>query len=319
MVKLMDPYERLRNGAGVVSRSDRRLLQVTGRDRAGWLHNLLTNDVKGLHPGQGCYAFALNIKGRILFDAQVLIMEEHLWLDLDQRWADAALQHLTKYIIMEDVVIRDITADIQRYAAIGQWTGVSDRSALEGGQHTEVNLGTRPVRLYRSDYCGWPTVEIFSPVENSPNQDEWIERMGWPWISAESVEILRVEQGMPWPLTELNDQVLPAETGQLHRAVSFKKGCYLGQEVVERMRAHSAVARHLVGLHLGSVNVVPGTELLLDGQAVGRVTSVADSVMLGKKIGLGYVKSAVAVPGTILNCAGAISHQVAVAALPFTP
>ena len=112
-------YDAATKGVSLHDRSYRGLIEITGGDRAAWLHNLTTNDIKSLKPGQGRYAFALNIKGRVLFDGNVLALPESLLLDIDRRWVGPAVEHLGKYIIMEDVQLADRSADFARLALVG--------------------------------------------------------------------------------------------------------------------------------------------------------------------------------------------------------
>lgn len=317
-----DEYDACRNRVGLHDRNYRGLIEITGRDRAAWLSNLVTNEIKSLAPGRGNYLFALNVKGRILFDANVLVLPDALWLDLDRRRIPAALTHLEKYIIMEDVQLADRSDDFARLALIGDTaraTAVSavlqtcatsspalDLRELAQLQHAAVQIGSANCRLLRHDFCGLPAFELIVPAEKSLSIWRHVASGASPQpVGLDAVQILRVEAGLPWSVQDIDEEVLPAETRQLDRAVSFTKGCYLGQEVVERMRAHHVVAKLLVGLSFDDSSVAPGSTLLHDGQPVGRVTSVVNSIKLGRLIGLGYIKSALAVPGTSLTAASA--------------
>lgn len=351
-------YRRLREGCGLHDRSYRGLLEVRGADRAAWLHNLLTNHIKALVPGEGCYAFALNVRGRILFDVNVLCLADRLLLDLDRRWLAAARAHFEKYIIMEDVQLADVSDAHGRIALLGPAliaTGADPAGLMlalgapgqnpikkPGAlcnplQHAVLRIGGHDVRCVRHDLAGPPGVELImenqaaaavwnacalglahsGPTHNAPEagdvpggrgsaravdmQDQPTPAAGGAAIGLDAVQASRIRAGIPWPLAELDDQVLPAETGQLERAVSFQKGCYLGQEVVERMRAHRALARRLVGLVFDNVPAdaagaplpVAGAALLHEGQPAGRITSLSASPAAGSPAALGYVKAAV--------------------------
>lgn len=298
----------------VTRRDERAWLVITGRDRAAWLHNLTTNAIKTLHPGDGNYAFALNVQGRILFDLNAMVTQEAIHVDLDQRWLPLARKHFDKYTITEDVKCDDQSGECRRMALIGP--GVSDLLASLGVPQASAwpLLGLRPIRLFdvdllafRSDFCGPFAIELSGPT---PAADEvWRNLMNvdqtqpMAEVSEAAIGLLRIEHGIPAPGREITDEYLPAETRQLHRAVSFQKGCYLGQEVVERMRSRQVVARQLALLRLDSTTLPSAGAEVLDssGKPVGNVTSACVSPKHGRAIALAYVKTSAATDGTALT------------------
>jgi folate-binding protein YgfZ len=366
-------YAAAASGTALFDDSSRGLIQVTGKDRAAWLHNLVSNSVKTLEPRQGCYAFALNVKGRILFDLNILALADALWLDIDRRLVAKAMAHLDRYIIAEDVKLADRSEDYRRFLLLGpQAVQVADalgatqiadaaqlshstatlvgksrvivRHDLGGGagvppadstshgleahatghgleaHSTAHGLETRgtaggqdarpPAGLFRAelyveaadaDACWKRLLEIGAPVGLRP-------------VSEGCVETLRIEAGIPASVQDIDEEVLPAETMQLERAVNFRKGCYLGQEVVERMRSHNVLARRLVGLRLDGAVTLPA--VLRSGEVeVGRVTSACESPAAGGWIGLGYVKTSHAAEGASLTADGGVAATVS--SLPF--
>ncbi len=302
-------YQAARHTVAVLDRSDRGLLEIRGGDRAAWLHNLTTHDIKSLRAGAGRYCFALNVKGRILFDANVLALDEHLWLDVDRRWLGPAQTHLNRYIISEDVTLSDRSSVLGRLALIGpnllvtlrDW-GVPAVASLEPLQHQAVIIAGQECRLVRHDGAGPLGVELIVAADGQPAVWQSVIDGGAVPVGWQVLQQLRVESGVPASCSDLDAEVLPAETGQLARAVSFQKGCYLGQEVVERMRAHRSVARQWVGLRFTDPPATePPLALTSNGQTVGRVTSAARSPALGQCIGLGYVKAALARSGIQLQ------------------
>lgn len=336
-------------GAACVRRSDRAMLRVTGRDRAAWLHNLVTHHVKTVGVGEGNYAFALNVKGRILFDLNLLVREDAILLDVDRRWAEPALKHFGKYIIMEDVQVAE-AAELNGRAAMLGPKAAAALAALGCPQAAAMALlGTVPIHvadadamMFRSDFCGVHAFELaFAPqVEpailqtlaasargisgSTDGVDAGADGAGGERaaeISTETLEVLRIEAGIPSPVTELNEDVVPAETGQLARAVSFNKGCYLGQEVVERMHARHVVARLLTGLVIeGQVCPPPGAAILDPaGVNLGQVTSSCHSPALGRPIALGFVKAAAAQAGTALIVEWPGGRAPAITAMPPAP
>ncbi len=321
-------YEAAAEGVGLHDRSYRGLIEITGGDRAAWLHNLTTNDIKSIKPGHGLYAFSLNIKGRVLFDGNVLALPDALLLDIDRRWLGPAIEHLGKYIVMEDAQLTDRSGDFARLALVGpRASEVCERAGSlpsDGGiaqaeacgslipgeslHHAEVRIGDAACRVVRHDFAGPAALELIVPASNVLEVWQHLlnvgESVGLTPVGLDALQVLRVEAGLPWSLEDIDGDVLPAETRQIERAVSFTKGCYLGQEIVERMRARGAPANLLVGLAFDGGEVCAGASLTHDGRPVGRVTSTAQSFKLDRRIGLGYVKSDLAGSGTRLLAVG---------------
>ena len=311
---LRGEYDALADGIALIDRSYRCVLEISGADRAPWLHNLTTNQVKPLQPGDGNYAFSANIKGRILFDLNILVGEESIVVDLDRRFVDTAIAHFNKYKVIEDVTIRDRREDFVIIALAGAGApgllaalGATHASTMPVLGHTPVSVLDSPMKMVRHDFCGSFAIELHVPADVAG--DVWRalagrgdEHRAMP-VGADAVEIRRIEAGLPWPGSEITDDVLPAETGQFERAVSFNKGCYLGQEIVERMRSRGSVAKRLVGLHIQGDSVPTGeTRLeLSSGHVVGAVTSACHSPAGNGVVALGYVKSASAEVGTELK------------------
>ncbi|GMU36156.1 MAG: hypothetical protein KJ057_10400 [Phycisphaerae bacterium] len=299
-----DECAAVSRGRALCDRTHRGLIRVTGKDRAAWLHNLVTNQVKPLSPGEGNYAFALNVKGRILFDLVYLVRAEDILLDIERRLLTDALKHFNKYIIMEDVALTDLSAETCRIGVLGSGAG---EAATAAGWATAENAALYQSGLlsdpagecvaWRSDFCGVRGYEVSFPSREWNTVAARLAAAGdAAWIGWDAVEALRIEQGVPAYPNEINEAVLPAETGQLARAVSFNKGCYLGQEIVERMHARKAVSRGLVRLIFDDGDPpAPGSPVLdADGQVIGEVTSSCRSVRLSRPVALAYVKATAA-------------------------
>jgi len=313
-------YRTVAAGLAIVDRSCRWLLEVEGADRVEWLHNLTSNQVKMLSPGEGNYAFVLNVQGRILFDINLFIRPDSIWIDLDRRFVETAKKHFSKYTITERVTLADRTAEFSRLGLIGGRSdkllvslGVGNATAMASLAQAVFPWRDTHIGLIRHDFCGPLGFELFVPSAFSGDfktallEGEFGQSIAL--VSAETVEVLRVEAGIPWPGHEITDEYLPAETRQLDRAVNYQKGCYLGQEVVERMRSRAVVARQLVGLRLdapfSSQGEGRGEErpqvLDPEGKPIGQVTSSCHSPMLGCPIALAYVKTALSSPGSRLT------------------
>ncbi len=328
----LEEYGAIAKGPALVDRSYRGLLQISGVDRGSWLHNFTTNFVKTLGSNEGTYAFALNVQGRILFDLNVLIRSESIWIDLDRRFVTTALQHFDKYTITEDVTTRDRSDDFVRLAVVGpdamellSTLGAPHVGTLPALGATEIAWGDAAMTLVRHDFCGPLSGELFVPVPMAVKvwQKLTDPSLGFGAVPAgdDAVQMHRIEAGIPWPGREITDEYLPAETGQLERAVSFVKGCYLGQEVVERMRTRDVVARRLIGLQMDGEVIPPGgADILGPGdKVIGSVTSACRSPLKRAVIGMGYVKTASSDEGTSLRVSwDGQSAEAAVVPLPFT-
>lgn len=364
---LQSDYQTLLVGPALVDRSYRALLEIGGADRAVWLHNLTTNQVKNLGRGEGNYAFVLNNQGRILFDVNVLVRIDSIWLDLDRCFLETARNHFTKYCITEDVTVVDRSAEFTRFGLVGRQApslltelGVSNAAAMaqlnhvtigwpianpsrERGQPVNPNRDREEsdqsrrreptvIPIIRHDFCGPFAVEWFVPADRASEfRSTLIDRYRAVPVGDDAVQVRRIEAGIPWPGREITDEYLPAETRQLERAVNYQKGCYLGQEVVERMRSRGVVARQLVGLRLDGPIALPlplgegrgeGRPQVFDpdGKPTGLVTSACHSPALNAPIALAYVKTLSSAVGTNLNITwdGCTAKGVVVE-LPFIP
>ena len=263
----MNGYEALRLSAARVRLPGRGLIRVTGEDRARLLHAMSTNQVQALKPGECCHTFFLNAQGRILADAWVVCQEECLLLDTEPEAKDLLFAHLDKFIIADDVTLEDVTSQLSAIAVEGPlaeaWPNAFPISAV----------GAQGWRAYTNDAEGlWRSLERFAEAD------------------AQALELVRLENGHPRCGVDILDTHLVQETGQME-SVSFTKGCYLGQEIVERVRSRGAVHRHLRALRVAGQTVPAAMSELMVGEAkVGFVTSAVYSERLGEVVALGMVK-----------------------------
>ncbi len=248
----MNGYEGLRQASAWIDLSARGKIRVTGEDRARLLHAMSTNHVQELAAGEGLYTFFLNDKGRILADAYIYNLGESLLLDTEPETAASLAAHLDKYIIADDVTLEDET---------GRWMAVG----LEGPASAEAaaGLGIRaPAKrcallewdggfVVQVAETGMPGVRIFVPMEERHTLAARLTPHGIPNATAEEARIVRLENGKPRYGEDISDRYLAQETQQSH-AVHFNKGCYLGQEIVERVRSRGQVHRHLTPIEIES-------------------------------------------------------------------
>lgn len=310
-------------GAAICDARDRGVIEIRGRDRATWLHNLVTNTIKTLQPGEGNYGFAINVKGRILMDFNMLVLGDAIWLDIDRRLIAKALAHFDRYTITEDVQCRDRSGEFARIALTGPKAaeiadalGATNAPVMAALSSAPVALAGRHRLMVRHDFAGVFGVEFFVESEDAARCWERLLEIGAPVglrpVGRAAIETLRIEAGIPRYGQDIDEEVLPAETDQIERAISYVKGCYLGQEVVERMRSRGALARKLVGLRFSDEGVQPAAPLRAGEAEVGRVTSVCRSFALAARIGLGYLRTGHTEPGTRVSvgAAGAVTAEV---------
>ena len=306
--RIIAQYRAATTSAATCERKGRALIEVAGEDRATWLNNLVTNIITTLQPGEGNYAFAVNVKGRVVFDLNMLVLQDRLWLDVDARKRDAALSHLDRFVVTEDVKLSDITNQHRRIAIIGPAAHeIVDRVALgilvpmSQLQHIAGTIAGIECRMIRHYFTGLPAAEIIAPEAGFETLRSAVAdaagKKPLPEIDTDTLEVLRIEAGIPMSVDDIDQEVIPPETGQIERGISYHKGCYLGQEVIERMRSHGVLARRLVGIRIEGDAVVPaGATLSASGQDIGRVTGSCWSEKLQACLALGYAKSAHAKP-----------------------
>ena len=288
----MNSYEALRSGAAWIDLSARGKIRVEGEDRARLLHAMSTNDVKDLSAGHGLYAFFLNDKGRILADANIYNLGETLFLDTEPETAQKLYDHLDRYIIADDATLEDLT---QTWAAIGLEGPTSIRTATALG--LPVPAAPQSVDLIdggfvaRTTATGGEGVRLFCPAEWKTSWTDKLIEAGVQQASSDEVRVVRLENGKPRYGEEITERYLVQETQQLS-AIHFNKGCYLGQEIVERVRSRGQVHRLLVPVRIhASTPPAPGSKLNANGTDVAEISSAAFSPALHTVVGLAYART----------------------------
>jgi len=302
------------------------VIAVRGSDRVRWLNGMVTNDVAVLAPGpsrSGCYALLLTAQGRIVTDLQILARPEAFWLDLPTVSASTVSERLAKYVIADDVALERLPQAFDRLAVAGPAAvpiveaALGSALALAPDACVDAKVGGRDVVLAAFGESGEASFQIFAPRGAGEALEAAIREAGAGHglvdADAAALEILRIEAGIPRTGAELDESVLPAEA-RLERAVSKTKGCYTGQEVVERLRSQGQASHLLVGLASeGDAPLATGASVSRDGKRVGEVTSACVSATAGA-IALAFVRRAHAQPGTAVDVAG---RRATVTALPF--
>ncbi len=294
-------YRALREGAGLIDLSERGKIRVTGEDRVRLLHAMTTNHIEQLAPGEGCYAMLLNAQGRMLADLHALAFKDHLLLDTEPETREKVREHLDRYIIADDVTLEDLTQELATLAV----EGPQSRTVLEklGASVPEKLYGTAAwgERLVaRLSATGAEGYWIILPRAAREELAAGLSAAGAVEASAEDVRAVRLENGRPRYGEDLTERFIINEA-QLWRALHFNKGCYLGQEIVERVRSRGQVHRRLVRLRIETDAVPPaGATLTVEGKPAGEITSAAYSPAFNAVAALGYVRDPYARPGAVL-------------------
>jgi folate-binding protein YgfZ len=297
-------YELVTTGAGLVDRSERGKLTLRGPDAADFLQGQVTNDVEALAPGSGCYAALLNHKGHFRADMRVLRTGGGFWIDTEAVGLVPVRWTIENYGIGRDLSFEDLTAA----KAILSLLGPSARDALEAVPPAEEHAWVEGEHgLYVATDLG---VDVICDAAATTRVRT---ALGVREVSPELAECLRIERGRPRLGVDMGSETMPAEAGVVERAVSFEKGCYVGQEPVARLHWKGRPNRRLRGLRL-SAPVERGAELRLGERVVGKLTSVTVSPTYGP-IGLAIVRRE-AEPGALLDAGGGVRAEVV--ELPFT-
>jgi tRNA-modifying protein YgfZ len=295
-----DQYLVLREGRGFVELADWSSVTVSGADRQTFLHSFCTNDIRRLAPGQSCETFFTNVKGKLLGHGLVNCRENELVFITVPGEVTSLVAHLERYVIREDVVLRDTTT-ARRYLLLSDGSAMSDAAP--------------DVRWIAWDLIGRPSCGLLeaSPSDVSRVREAILERENGQCEMA-AFEALRIEAGMPLYGIDFDADNLPQEVGHDDRAISFTKGCYLGQETVARIDALGHVNRKIAGVQFAGAKIPQvGSELSSGGQSVGHVTSATFSPRLGAPLALAMLRRESLSPGTELT---STIGSVRVVALP---
>ena len=310
VASVMTPgYLALRQHAAWLDLSGRGKIRVTGEDRARLLHAMTTNNVQALKPGEGCYAFFLNAQGRILGDANVLCFEDHFLLDTEPETSRKLFEHLDRYIIADDVTLEDETGRVATIAVEGP--EAADALAKLGATLPDAPYSTTAwdtATIARISSTGPDGFFVFLPVGERAGLTARLTEAGIGAATPEDARVVRIEHARPRYGEEITERYLVQETGQLH-AISFSKGCYLGQEIVERVRSRAQIHRVLRPLEIETTQIPEaGTKLTSGTDVASEIASAVFSPVLGKVAALAYVRVPFAEPGTELTLNGVLAR-----------
>jgi folate-binding protein YgfZ len=288
-------YRQLREECGLLDRRDRGKLLVTGGEAAEYLQGQLTQEVEALGPGEGAYAALLDRKGHMQADMRVLrLAADELWVDTEPEALAAARKHLQTYKIGREAEVADVTGERAILSLIGPRSAEIAATAVLPENASEEALVAGVECIAAGTAAG---IDLICAAAEAGKLRDGLLAAGAAEVSAEAAEIVRIEAGVPRFGAEMGTETMPAEAGIVERAVSFTKGCYIGQETVARLHYKGRPNRHLRGLRL-SAAAAPGAALRLGEKEVGRLGGTGISPALGP-IGLAIVRRE-AEPGTEL-------------------
>ena len=321
-------YDAARHRAAFVDRSDRGRIVVSGTERASYLQGLLTNDIAALTAGQGCYTAYLTAQGRMIADLYAYELGDVMLLTMIGAVKDGVMAKLDQFIFSEDVQLGDVTDTFAQIAVVGPDAAVKVGSIVSGVPEAALR-GMPEHGNARGEWAGGAAIVTRIADTGEPGFDLFVERAqagalktalmaaGVNELDTGTAEAVRVESGVPVFGRDMDEDTIPLEAGIEARAISFSKGCYVGQEVIIRVlhRGHGRVARKLVGLALDSEPVPEAGAIVRSGdREIGRVTSSTASPALKRPIALAYVQRDFVEPGTTVTVG---DQNATVTALPF--
>ena len=309
-------YAALRETVGLVDTNFRAFFSFAGPDRHRYLNAILTSNVRDLKPGQGTVGLLLNPQGHILAEVETFAREESVLASSHAMIRERTFSTFDKFIIMDDVILEDVTEATGSLDLAGPHTaallvelGVRKFADWPLLAHEEINVVQIPCRLVRRELAGHPAATLITGREHLPalwhELAERVRHHGGMPAGLEALNSVRLECGIPWFGLDFDDKQIPHEAGLEHSHINYEKGCYTGQEIVERVRSRGHVNRRLTELRFFTAETpAGGTKLMYEGNEIGSVTSSAFSPRLGQAIGLGYLRREHSAVGTRLDASG---------------
>jgi folate-binding protein YgfZ len=298
-------YDAVAGGVGLLNLCHLGVLRISGRDRIRYLHNMLSNDIKNLPEGRGCYATLLTHQGHIESDLYAYRLGDEVMLECMPAGRERLAATLSRFIVADDVAVEDRSGSIgilslqgpKAEAFLGAELGV-DVSTLDSLAHRSIEGAGGPWIAIRRDRTGGGGFDLWAPIEDTVALWRgWVETGRIAPVGLRALDWLRTEAGIPWYGVDMDERSLPMELG-LDHALSTTKGCYRGQEIVARVLHRGRLHRRLGAIALSSRAVpLPGSEVR-DGEAkIGEVTSAAFSPRRGNTLALALLKTEFLSPG----------------------
>jgi folate-binding protein YgfZ len=309
-------YGFLRKSVALLDKNYRAYLEFAGPDRVRYLNAILTNDIRGLKENRGTVSLFLNPQGHIQAEMETYAFEEKLFCVSYAMVRERLVPALDKYIIMDDVTLTDRTGEFATLALEGPRAAAAalvvsgvDLGTMEELESREAKVGDIACRVSKRSLGGVASAELLVAREKAEALwrvlDEVVWREGGGPAGYRALNTVRLELGAPWFGTDFGEKQIPHEAGLQDSHISYTKGCYTGQEIVERVRSRGQVNRARVSLQFAASGAVAtGSPLLADGKEVGYVTRSGFSPALKAWIGMGYVRREKSGVGTDLGIAG---------------
>jgi len=319
--KVTDEFAALRSTCGVYELPQRVKIRLTGSDRVRWLNGMVTNNIKDLPQNRGVYAFLLNPQGHILGDLLAFHRGESLLVESDQRQLAKILATFDHYIIMDDVEVTDVTDSLAiigvtgpKSVAVLAAAGIQV-STMKPLEVSDLTWQDAPISVVRGGDDVFPSFEVWIAPQQVGYSRDALKNAGATLVGQDALELYRIALGIPLYGKDIRERDLPQETEQQH-ALNFSKGCYVGQEIVERIRSRGNVHRKFTGFKIEGAAPAVGTKIQWQGKEVGEITSSAliPGPTGDQSVALGYLRRELAGPGKDLDIAGS---RVTVSELPF--
>lgn len=323
-------YHQARRHAALIDTNFRAVFTLSGPDRARYMNAVLTSNVRDLAPGQGAIGLLLNAQGHIQAELETLALDDRLLIFGHVLMREKTFATLDKFIIMDDATLSDETNASGTLAIEGpaapaivkEMTGV-DLESLASRAHATAQIaapaGTIPCRIVRRSLFGSSGADFL--VAREALEAAWtaasavVRAHGGGPLGYRALNSLRLEAGIPWFGVDFDEHQIPHEAALENTHISYTKGCYTGQEIVERVRSRGHVNRRRTALQFSSAEPpTAGAPLVANGTEVGHVTGAAFSPRAGKLIGMGYVRREHGSPGATLQCGGSDARVIE---LPF--
>jgi folate-binding protein YgfZ len=316
-------YAALRRAVALVDTNFRAAFTFAGPDRQRYLNAVLTSNVRDLKPGQGATGLLLTSQGHILAEVETLAREDSVLAMSHAMVRQRTFSTFEKFIIMDDVKLEDVTPAMGTLDLVGPRTealladlGQKNFSAKPLFAHEETHLLRIPCRVVRHEIAGTPAAALIVPsvrlAELWRALAERVRALGGTTAGMEAFNSVRLEAGIPWFGCDYDDKHIPHEAGLEQSHINYEKGCYTGQEIVERVRARGQVNRRLTELQFAGSTAPPlGTKLTQEGNEIGVITSTGYAPTLGRAIGLGYVRREQSALGTKIDASGTAAEVIA--------
>ncbi len=315
-------FDTLLSNCGIYEMPWRAKVSLTGSDRVRWLNGMVTNNVRDLTKGSGVYSFLLNPQGRILGDLYAYNRGDSLLVDIDRAQLQKISEIFDRYIIMDNVEVSDVNDKLCSVGITGPKASAALRAAgldfpeLAALSFVDLTWRDLPVTVVRGDNSCVESYEVWMSAENMISLRPALEKSGAVPVGTTAINLLRIACGIPRNGQDIRERDLPQETGQ-QRALHFTKGCYIGQEIVERIRSRGNVHRMFTGFTVEGPLPLPGTKIHVDGKETGEITSSASlPLRTGQRlVALGYIRREVGASNKPIQIDGT---TLSVTNLPFS-